>query len=58
MTYTQKKFYRALYEGNIGYLMGSGKDRPRLGNLSMQLRKCCDHVFLLNGMEKRLLETG
>jgi chromodomain-helicase-DNA-binding protein 7 len=31
-------------------------DGPSLNNLAMQLRKCCNHLFLLNGVEVDLRE--
>jgi len=35
-------------------------DGPSLNNLAMQLRKCCNHLFLLNGVEEefRRKENG
>ncbi|GKZ01523.1 hypothetical protein MPSEU_001102900 [Mayamaea pseudoterrestris] len=54
MTMMQKQYYRALYEKNVGFLHKTKKkamDGPSLSNLAMQLRKCCNHTFLLNGVE-------
>eukprot|EP00536_Pseudo-nitzschia_multiseries_P008966 jgi/Psemu1/199531/e_gw1.239.51.1 len=54
LTLTQKQYYRALYEKNVGFLHKNKKkalDGPSLNNLAMQLRKCCNHLFLLNGVE-------
>ena len=54
MTVMQKQYYRALYEKNVGFLNKSKKkaiDAPSLSNLAMQLRKCCNHTFLLTGVE-------
>ena len=52
----KKKYYRALYEKNVGFLHKNKKalDGPSLNNLAMQLRKCCNHLFLLNGAEEEL----
>ena len=54
LTLLQKQYYRALYEKNVGFLHKNKKkalDGPSLNNLAMQLRKCCNHLFLLNGVE-------
>jgi superfamily II DNA or RNA helicase len=54
LTVVQKQYYRALYEKNVKFLHKNNKkalDGPSLNNLAMQLRKCCNHVFLLNGVE-------
>lgn len=55
LTSSQKKYYRALYEKNVKFLHKNNKkalDGPSLNNLAMQLRKCCNHLFLLNGVEE------
>lgn len=55
LTVHQKKWYRALYEKNIGFLRRNKKkalDGPALTNLAMELRKCCNHLFLVNGAEE------
>ena len=57
LTVSQKQYYKALYEKNVGFLHKNKKkalDGPSLSNLAMQLRKCCNHVFLLNGIEDEL----
>lgn len=54
LTLLQKQYYRALYEKNVKFLHRDVKkalDGPSLNNLSMQLRKCCNHPFLLEGVE-------
>ena len=55
LTVAQKQYYRALYEKNVKFLHKDKKkalDGPSLNNLAMQLRKCCNHLFLLNGIEE------
>jgi SNF2 family DNA or RNA helicase len=55
MTVAQKQYYRALYEKNVKFLLQNKKkalDGPSLNNLAMQLRKVCNHLFLLNGIEQ------
>ena len=51
----QKQYYRALIEHNREFLMKgtSGSNCPHLINLLMELRKVCDHPFLLRGVEER-----
>ncbi len=59
LTHSQKQYYRALYEKNVGFLHKNKKkalDGPSLNNLAMQLRKCCNHLFLLNGVEEDMRE--
>jgi len=54
LTVLQKQYYRALYEKNVKFLLRNKKkalDGPSINNLAMQLRKCCNHPFLLNGVE-------
>lgn len=53
LTSLQKRYYRALYEKNVQYLNKNKKalDIPSLSNLAMQLRKCCNSAFLVNGVE-------
>lgn len=57
LTVLQKQYYRALYEKNVKFLHKNKKkalDGPSLSNLAMQLRKCCNHLFLLNGVEEEV----
>jgi SNF2 family DNA or RNA helicase len=57
LTLLQKQYYRALYEKNLTFLHKNKKkalDGPSLNNLAMQLRKCCNHPFLLNGIEEEV----
>ena len=59
LTVAQKQYYRALYEKNVKFLHKNKKkalDGPSLNNLAMQLRKCCNHLFLLNGIEEEYRE--
>lgn len=56
MTNIQKTLYKALYENNKGMLMkGSGFNfNASMNNLEMQLRKCCNHPFLMREMQHEL----
>lgn len=58
LTACQKQYYRALYEKKTSFLRKRGaKDGPSLLNLAMELRKCCNHPFLIKGAEKELTST-
>ncbi|KAL7553315.1 hypothetical protein ACHAWF_016591 [Thalassiosira exigua] len=58
LTSIQKQYYRAIFEHNHAFLsMGSSKAAaPKLMNIQMELRKCCNHPFLLDGVESREME--
>lgn len=57
LTRVQKQYYRAIYERNRSYLyMGVSGGLPSLINIQMQLRKCCNHPFLIKGVEDREVE--
>ena len=50
----QKKCYRALFERNFKFLRhGCNDDRAlaNFNNVMMEVRKCCQHPFLLDGVE-------
>ena len=51
LTNVQKKYYRAILERNFAFLArgGSYASVPTLMNTMMELRKCCNHPFLING---------
>jgi superfamily II DNA/RNA helicase len=52
LTTMQKQYYRAIYEHNHGFLMQNLKgSMPKLMNIQMELRKCCNHPFLVQGVE-------
>jgi chromodomain-helicase-DNA-binding protein 7 len=54
LTTMQKQYYRAIFERNHGFLMKSLKSNqmPQLMNIQMELRKCCNHPFLIGGIEE------
>ena len=65
LTTKQKTFYRAIYDHNRdffvhGYIRsGNGVSRvsgnsrgPRLVSMEMQFRKCCNHPYMLEGVEE------
>jgi chromodomain-helicase-DNA-binding protein 7 len=54
ITLFQKKIYRAVLERNRDVLCrgSSTASVPSLINLQMELRKCCNHPFLIKGVEE------
>jgi len=56
LTVIQKQYYRAILERNFTFLSkgpGSGFSSgvPSLLNVVMELRKCCNHPYLIQGGE-------
>ena len=48
--------YRATYERNVAFLTMEGRAAaPSLMNVVMELRKCCNHPFLIEGAEAQIL---
>uniref|UniRef100_A0A1I7VD36 Chromo domain-containing protein n=1 Tax=Loa loa TaxID=7209 RepID=A0A1I7VD36_LOALO len=47
---TQKKYYRAILERNFSHLC-KGTSVPSLMNAMMELRKCCNHPFLISALK-------
>ena len=57
LTLTQKRWYRAVFERNRNFLMqGPSKKIPSLINVLMQLRKVCNHPFLVSGSREAVYE--
>jgi superfamily II DNA or RNA helicase len=53
LTTVQKKYYKAVLERNFDHLAHKGRHNlPSLINIMMQLRKCCNHPYLLKGVEE------
>jgi len=50
MTLVQKRLYKAIYEKNTEFLFRKASV-PSLMNVGMQLRKCCNHPYLIKGVE-------
>lgn len=54
LTNMQKKYYRAILEKNFTFLSkggaGGGAGVPNLLNTMMELRKCCNHPYLITGI--------
>ncbi|XP_061926317.1 chromodomain-helicase-DNA-binding protein 8-like isoform X2 [Entelurus aequoreus] len=58
LTDVQKKYYRAILERNFNFLSlgaNSNSNVPNLLNTMMELRKCCNHPYLINGAEEKIV---
>ncbi|XP_058868476.1 chromodomain-helicase-DNA-binding protein 8 isoform X1 [Acipenser ruthenus] len=58
LTNIQKKYYRAILERNFSFLSkgpGQSNNVPNLLNTMMELRKCCNHPYLITGAEEKIL---
>lgn len=51
LTNIQKKYYRAILERNFQFLAkgSTWSNAPNLMNTMMELRKCCNHPYLIKG---------
>jgi SWI/SNF-related matrix-associated actin-dependent regulator of chromatin subfamily A member 5 len=58
MSKIQKKLYKQLLLRDLDSITGkvSGKNRTAVLNIVMQLRKCCGHPYLFDGVEDRTLD--
>eukprot|EP00299_Pterocystis_sp_00344_P015497 c7742_g2_i3.p1 GENE.c7742_g2_i3~~c7742_g2_i3.p1 ORF type:complete len:1021 (+),score=256.35 c7742_g2_i3:429-3065(+) len=52
MSELQRQTYKNILERNISALNDVGATRVQLLNLVMQLRKCCNHPYLFDGVEQ------
>ncbi|KAM7006205.1 LOW QUALITY PROTEIN: chromodomain-helicase-DNA-binding protein 6 [Tautogolabrus adspersus] len=59
LTNIQKKYYRAILEKNFSFLSKGANQHnmPNLINTMMELRKCCNHPYLITGAEEKILES-
>ncbi|KAK3086718.1 hypothetical protein FSP39_022463 [Pinctada imbricata] len=58
LTNIQKKYYRAILERNFTFLSkgsGTSANVPNLLNTMMELRKCCNHPYLIKGAEDKII---
>ena len=58
MSKMQKKLYKQLLMRDLDSITGkaSGKNRTAILNIVMQLRKCCGHPYLFEGVEDRTMD--
>ena len=57
LTEIQKTYYKGIYGENLGMLASltaSGIKTFNFNNIDIQLRKCCNHLYLLKGVEEDL----
>lgn len=54
LTNIQKKYYRAILEKNFSFLSKGANQHnmPNLINTMMELRKCCNHPYLITGQSQ------
>uniref|UniRef100_A0A8C5B300 Chromodomain helicase DNA binding protein 6 n=1 Tax=Gadus morhua TaxID=8049 RepID=A0A8C5B300_GADMO len=59
LTNMQKKYYRAILEKNFSFLSKGANQHnmPNLINTMMELRKCCNHPYLITGAEEKILDS-
>ncbi|KAM9483665.1 chromodomain-helicase-DNA-binding protein 6 isoform 2-T2 [Clarias gariepinus] len=59
LTNIQKKYYRAILEKNFSFLAKGANQHnmPNLINTMMELRKCCNHPYLITGAEEKILDS-
>ena len=57
LTPIQNTYYKAIYEKNTSFLFKGSKPghAPSLMNVMMELRKCCNQLFLIHGAEEHVL---
>jgi len=59
LTLFQKKWYKALYQRSYEKLNACGaKGKVSMMNVAMQLRKCCNHPFLMQDVERTISPAG
>jgi SNF2 family DNA or RNA helicase len=57
LTELQKKLYKAILSKDLG-IFGNHSSKTMLLNVMVQLRKCCNHPYLFNGVEPEPFEQG
>jgi chromodomain-helicase-DNA-binding protein 7 len=60
LTRLQKQYYKAIHEKNFKFLSQGVKTKniPNLLNVMMELRKCCNHPFLIKGAEDSIVRQS
>jgi len=56
MSKMQKVLYKKLLMRDLDSIVGKGSNRTAVLNIVMQLRKCCGHPYLFEGVEDRTLD--
>ena len=59
LTSLQTTYYKGIYGENLAVLASLGSNSMKtsqLNNIDIQLRKCCNHLYLLKGVEEELVK--
>lgn len=59
LTPIQQTYYKGIYGENLSALASIGASSMKtsiFNNIDMQLRKCCNHIYLLKGVEEELTQ--
>lgn len=58
LTTKQREYYQGIYGENLAALANLGSIKNiNLNNIDMQLRKCCNHLYLLKGVEEEITKN-
>ena len=58
LTAKQQEYYKGIYGENLALLATLGNVKNfNLNNIDMQLRKCCNHLYLLKGAEEEITKN-
>lgn len=60
LTQLQQTYYKGIYGENLSMLASLGSSSAKtcqFNNIDIQLRKCCNHLYLLKGVQEEL-EVG
>ena len=59
LTSKQQEYYKGIYGENLALLtnLGAQAKNINLNNIDMQLRKCCNHLYLLKGIEEEITKN-
>lgn len=61
LTFDQKQYYRAILERNRQFLIMQSSNNshnvPQLKNILTEIRKCCNHPFLVKGARENLTQS-
>jgi chromodomain-helicase-DNA-binding protein 7 len=59
LTSLQQTYYKGIYGENLSLLASIGNSSVKtsqFNNIDIQLRKCCNHLYLLKGIEEELVK--
>ena len=58
LTPIQKTYYNSICENNTSLIFKGAKpgNAPSLTNAMMEIRKCCNQLFLIRGADERILD--